>query len=90
VAVRGDRHAARMCASVLTAAGLSNCIADTPADYRDLAISLAGDPAHLALLRAGLRDRVSASVLRDEVGTTRYVEDAFRRAWERWCLSRRA
>jgi predicted O-linked N-acetylglucosamine transferase (SPINDLY family) len=87
VALRGDRHSARICASVLSAAGLSDCIADTLADYRNLAVSLASDTRRLALLRTGLRDRVSASALRDELGATRHVEDAYRKAWQRWCRS---
>jgi predicted O-linked N-acetylglucosamine transferase (SPINDLY family) len=90
VAMRGDRQSARMCASVLSAAGLSDCIADTPAEYRNLAISLAADTARLRLLRAGLRERVSASALCDEIATTRHVEDAFRSAWKRWCAAGRA
>lgn len=85
VALRGDRHAARMCASVLTSAGLSECIADNLADFRNLALSLGGDLTRLAALRSGMRGRLRASVLLDEPGITRDVEAAYRATWRSWC-----
>jgi protein O-GlcNAc transferase len=85
VALRGDRHSARMCASVLTNAGLAELVADCQQDYFQVAVSLAADPKRLAQLRSGLRDRLRASVLMDEAGVTREVEAAFRGAWRGRC-----
>jgi protein O-GlcNAc transferase len=86
VALRGDRHCARMCASVLTNAGLAEMVADHPEEYRQVAVALAADPRRLAQLRSDLRDRLRASALMDEAGVTREVEAALRSAWRDWCL----
>jgi protein O-GlcNAc transferase len=89
VALCGDRHSARMCASVLTNAGLPEYVADNIADYRALALSSSGDLPRLAALRAGLRERLRGSALMDEVGVTREVEAAYRAVWQGWCRERR-
>ena len=89
VALRGDRHSARMCASVLTNADLPEYVADNVADYRTLALSLSNDLPRLAALRAALRDRMRASVLMDEVGVTHEVETAYRAVWQDWCEKHR-
>jgi predicted O-linked N-acetylglucosamine transferase (SPINDLY family) len=90
VALRGDRHSARMCASVLSSAGLPECVADTAGDYIQIAQALVSDLPRLAAMRDGLRDRLRASALMDEIGMTREVEAAFREAWHAWCIVGRA
>jgi predicted O-linked N-acetylglucosamine transferase (SPINDLY family) len=85
IALRGRRHAARMVASVLTATGLTDWLAETPDDYHRCAVELAGDWTRLADLRARLRDRVQASPLCDGAAFTRDLEAAFREMWHRWC-----
>ena len=65
VALRGDRYAARMGASVLTAAGLPELIAETPREYVDKTITLAQDTARLATLRATMRERLTAAPICD-------------------------
>ena len=88
VALRGDRHAARMCASVLEGAGLADCIADTPAEYQAIAVALAADTARLERMRAGMRQLLAGSALLDEAGAARQVEQSFRSVWRRWCAGR--
>jgi predicted O-linked N-acetylglucosamine transferase (SPINDLY family) len=85
ITLRGQRHSARMCASILTNAGMGEMIADTVEEYQSLAVRWSADPARLSALRAGLRERVSATALRDEAGVTREVEAAYRRLWRTWC-----
>lgn len=85
VALRGDRHAGRVGASLLTAAGLETLIAETPEDYVARAASLAGDLDALAVLRAGLRERLAASPLTDAAGFAKSMEAAYRVMWRRWC-----
>lgn len=77
VTLRGERHAARVGESLLSTIGRHDWIADDPASYRDTAVRLAGDTNGLALIRAGLREAVSASPLRDESGFARAMESAF-------------
>ena len=59
VTLRGDRHASRVGASVLTAIGLERLIAATADQYIAIATGLARDPDGLASLRAGLPGNVA-------------------------------
>ena len=88
VTLRGDRHAARVGASLLTAIGEPGLIADDVPSYIALAAGLGKDPARLAAYRAGLRRRLLASPLCDGPGFARRFEDALRVMWRRWCASR--
>jgi predicted O-linked N-acetylglucosamine transferase (SPINDLY family)/ADP-heptose:LPS heptosyltransferase len=90
VTLRGDRHAARVGASILTAVGLETLIAPTPDDYRAIAARLAGEIDALAEVRAGLRERMRASPLCDAPGFAREVEAAFRAMWRDWCAAQPA
>jgi predicted O-linked N-acetylglucosamine transferase (SPINDLY family) len=85
VTLVGDRHAARVGASLLTHIGLPELIADSREDYVRLATRLASDRAGLTRLRAELRERLERSPVRDEVGFTRILETTLRRMWRRWC-----
>lgn len=88
VTLAGERHAARVGASLLQAVGLRALIARTPDEYVELARALATDPARLAELRRGLRERVLGSELCDGDGLARAVEEACRGAWRAWCATR--
>jgi protein O-GlcNAc transferase len=81
----GDRHAARVGASVLSQLGLAQFIATDVAAYADMAARLAGDSAVLGRLRASLRDRVRLSPLRDEKGFAGDFEAALRTLWRQRC-----
>jgi len=81
----GDRHAARVGASLLRAAGLAPFIAEGPDDYVARAVAIANDRRRLSLVRLSMRDRLRGSPLCD---TRRFVADleaAYRAAWRRWC-----
>lgn len=81
VATQGDRHAARVSASLLTRVGLSACIAKDPAEYIALAARLATDLDQLAAWRADLREQMRASSLCDAATFTRDLEAAYRGMW---------
>lgn len=75
----GRGHAARVSASLLTAAGLPAWIAATPEDF--VAKARAVNVADLAKLRLAMRDRVRASPLCDVNAHARGVENAYRAIW---------
>ncbi|MBI2313376.1 MAG: tetratricopeptide repeat protein [Betaproteobacteria bacterium] len=74
-------------ASLLSAVGLRELIADTPEAYLEVAVRLAGDLEGLGRLRAGLRERVRRSPLVDAEKFTRNLEQAYRIMWQEWCAS---
>ena len=78
----GDTLLARQGASMLTAAGLPEWIANSEAEYIGKATSLTGDLPGLAKLRAGLREQVKASPLFDAKRFARNFEDALWGMWQ--------
>lgn len=82
---RGDRHAARVGASILEAVGLGELVAADDDSFVRLAAKLASDTAGLASMRAGMRDRLSRSPLLDAAGHARAVESAIRTLWRARC-----
>jgi len=65
VTTLGDRHSARVSASLLHAAGFPEWVASDADDFVRMAAHLANDRAALATLRTGMRDRLRASTLLD-------------------------
>ncbi|MBV8536565.1 MAG: tetratricopeptide repeat protein [Alphaproteobacteria bacterium] len=85
VSLAGSTFMGRWTASMLHAVKLDRLIARTADEYVEIAVRLAADPAALALLRAGLRERVLQSSMCDERRTVRHFERALRAVWRRWC-----
>lgn len=88
VTLRGRWHAARVGASLLTAVGLPDLIADSVDDYVRIAVQLARDRVRLARLHRELRDRMAASPLGDARAHAGALGDALRRMWHDWCRTR--
>ncbi len=65
VTTLGDRHAARVSASLLRAAGFPEWISADEEDFARVAADLASDRTRLATLRASMRERLRASALLD-------------------------
>ena len=87
---QGDRHAARVGASLLTAIGHPEWIATTPEQYIETAATLASDPARLSAIRASLRAELSASDLLNHAAQARRFGVALRECWQDWCARTRA
>lgn len=85
VTLAGRTHVSRAGASLLSAVGLAELIADSPDAYVARASALARDIEGLAALRAGLRERVRRSALGDAPGYTARLEQAYQWMWARWC-----
>ena len=90
VTLRGDRHAARVGASLLQAVGHPEWIADDWAGYIAAAQKLAANPAGLAAVRAGLREAMRRSVLLDHRGQAGRFGAALRDCWRQWCAKKSA
>ena len=81
VTLAGQHHASRVSASLLHAVGLDELIAESEDAFVDIAARLARDQPRRAALRASLRDRVTASPLRDEQGFATRFGLALRTMW---------
>jgi predicted O-linked N-acetylglucosamine transferase (SPINDLY family) len=79
----GNSFAGRAAASALRAAGLPELIAQTPAGYENMALSLSRDPGALAILRTKLAHARHTSALFDTGRFTRDLEAAFQGMWVR-------
>lgn len=77
----GDSLIARQGASMLSAAGLADWVAETKVDYLNAALALCSDLSQLANLRAKLRAQVLASPLFDAERFAKNMEIAL---WEMW------
>ena len=89
VALLGDRHASRVSASLLSAAGHPEWVAGDADGLVRIAASLAGDLPRLASTRASLRDELRASPLLDSKAYAQRFHAAIRECWRTWCASQR-
>jgi predicted O-linked N-acetylglucosamine transferase (SPINDLY family) len=85
VTLRGNRHSARVGASLLGQLGLTDWIAASTGDYVEIALALGADPGNLHSLRHSLRRLMAASSLCDGNAFARKIENAYRTIWQRWC-----
>lgn len=85
IALAGDVHVARVGASLLSAAGLPELVAESEEDYIHKAVALAGDAAKLSALHRGLRKKLSDSVLMNGVAYVGALTRAYRSMWRSWC-----
>lgn len=82
VALLGDRHAARVSASILSAAGLPDLVAPTVDQYVSLAASLARNTDRLAAWRRDLRSQLVASPACDAAAFSTRFARALHAAWD--------
>jgi predicted O-linked N-acetylglucosamine transferase (SPINDLY family) len=85
VSLIGDRHAARVGLSLLTAIGHAEWAAENEADYIEKAVALANDRTQRGTLRESLRGEVAGSILCDHAGQAARFETALRQLWNEWC-----
>lgn len=85
VSLIGDRHAARVGLSLLTAIGHAEWAAENENAYIEKAVTLAQDRALRSQLRKSLRDEVAESILCDHAGQAARFETALRQIWSEWC-----
>jgi predicted O-linked N-acetylglucosamine transferase (SPINDLY family) len=83
VTVTGRSFAARVAASVLSAAGVPELATPSLEDYAQLALALARDPARLASLRSRIIAQRGTCALFDGERYRRHLATAYRMMWER-------
>jgi predicted O-linked N-acetylglucosamine transferase (SPINDLY family) len=86
VTLAGNTHVSRAGLSVLTSAGLPECVAHTPQEYVQKAIDLGRDIPRLTAMRQTIPQRMRKSPLNDARGLTASLERAYRTMWQRWCV----
>jgi protein O-GlcNAc transferase len=74
--------------TILEGVGHPEWIAKSEAEYINKAVGLASDLTALANLRAGLREKMEASPLMDEIGFTRRIEAAFQEMFVKWSIKK--
>jgi protein O-GlcNAc transferase len=83
VTLKGDRHASRVGASILTELGHTEWIADTHLSYKEIAVKLAGDITDLNKIRSNLRSNLkNSSFGRPDEFVTK-VEDTYLRLYSK-------
>ena len=84
ITLEGDRVAARMTASLVSAIGHAEWIAASEADYVDKVISLARDTRGRQELRRTQRSQMAHSPLCDAAGLACALEEAYESMFDRW------
>lgn len=79
----GESFPSRVAASLLNAVGLPELICETQAEFEDLAITLAQNPARLSALRERLNSNRLKAPLFDTDLMTRHLEQAYEHAHNR-------
>ncbi len=77
ITLRGDRHVARVGASILTRVGLADLVAEDLDEYRQIALTLASNVDHRQAIRASLRATMMSSPLTDTATLTHELEAVF-------------
>ena len=90
VTMTGDRHASRVSASLLTAAGLTDWIAADPDSFARIAAGLVLDRTRLSSFRASAQRVLQASPLLDGHAYAARTYMAIRQCWRRWCAAQAA
>ncbi len=87
VAKLGNGASSRAGASIVTAVGLGDWVAEDDDGYVEIARRFALQPDHLAKLRAELPARIAASPAGNVEAYTRSVEAGYRQFWCDYCAS---
>ena len=81
ITLRGDRHAGRVGASILTRIGLKEMVAESQNQYLGIGMKFAADMNALENLRLGMRTRMQSSALCDGKSFARSMENTFQSLW---------
>lgn len=85
IALRGNRHSARVSASILTHCQLTHLLAETREEYVTKAVALAQDLEALTKFRQNARNLMQGATLCNPKIFARDMESALRTMWTAWC-----
>jgi Flp pilus assembly protein TadD len=85
VTLAGSAFVSRMGVSLLSQVALEEWIADTPAEYCEIAARWAQSHESLRALRQTLRPRMEAGTIGDPKHFAEMMETELRLAWKQWC-----
>jgi predicted O-linked N-acetylglucosamine transferase (SPINDLY family) len=85
VTLEGDSELSRACAGIVRVVGLSEFVAESPEEYRAIALRWADSTDQIAELRELLRERMRGSSLTDASALTQDLEAAYRSMWYEYC-----
>jgi predicted O-linked N-acetylglucosamine transferase (SPINDLY family) len=88
VTLAGRAFASRVCASLVTAAGMPDLVTYTSEDYIELAVALAHNPSRLADLQDRLTANRDRCALFDTPALVRGLEGLFREMWDDFIIGR--
>lgn len=84
----GESFVSRVAASLLTASGMPELIADSLQEYEAMALRLAQSPAELKSLRERLATNRATCALFDTPAYVQAMEEAYERMWEAFATGR--
>lgn len=84
----GNGNASRAAGAILSSIGMHEWVADSEAQYIELALKYASQPEYLSALRSELPARILASEAGNVQRYTRAAEAAYRAIWKEYCASR--
>jgi len=87
VTMAGDRHSARVGASILTRIGLTDLITHSEEEYISKAVELANNWAYISRLKTTLRQILLQSDLCNARQFAAQIEQIYRSVWAQWCNS---
>ncbi|MGM9580304.1 MAG: hypothetical protein ACI3U2_03605, partial [Anaerovibrio sp.] len=85
ITLRGKTHGSRYGASILTAAGLPELIANSPREYVAKAVQLATNGIMLNKLHRELPEMMRNSRLMDGKAYMQDLEAAYKKIWQHYC-----
>jgi predicted O-linked N-acetylglucosamine transferase (SPINDLY family) len=85
VTLAGQAHVSRVGVSLVSHAGLAECVAESAEAYVRIAGELAGDENRLKQLRSTMREKMRQSPLMDAARHAAEIENAYRQMWRNWC-----
>jgi predicted O-linked N-acetylglucosamine transferase (SPINDLY family) len=85
VSLKGNRFVSHLGESFLTALGFKDLIVNNYEEYISKVVELASDITKLNQLRANIRQKFAKSVITDNKRFTKNLENAYRRAWRKFC-----
>lgn len=88
ISLVGDHHMSRVGMSILSNLELEFFAAKTAEEYVAKAVGLASQTESLNKIRLSMRNRLASSVLCNNYGFARKVEQAYRTMWQDYCRQR--